>query len=176
MWNWPKDILYYITEAELMCEAALEALVLHLKTCTLWQGTRHVRCATQRQSRRRGEKSLLLGAGKKKRRKRANSASVIWYTVLFRQNRTDRPRGDASAEHSLASRKCTIAENHRYSPIERAKRLLSKEIHEICPHLVHFFLCFATNTRVDESDDALAWDLLKRMTWRQMSESLLSKW
>jgi hypothetical protein len=27
------------------------------------------------------------------RRKRVSSAPVIWYTVLFRQNRTDRPYG-----------------------------------------------------------------------------------
>jgi hypothetical protein len=33
--------VYHLTEAELRCEAALEALVRHLKTFTLFQGTRH---------------------------------------------------------------------------------------------------------------------------------------
>jgi IS1 family transposase len=39
------------------------------RLASLTRKSRHVRCATQRQSLRRGEKSLLLGAGKKKKGK-----------------------------------------------------------------------------------------------------------
>jgi hypothetical protein len=48
----------------------------------------HVRCATSDKAFREERKACFQA---RERRKKASSASVIWDTVLFRQNRTDRP-------------------------------------------------------------------------------------
>ena len=72
-----------------MCEAALEALVRHLKMFTLLQGIRHATFDGDfRQSLRRGEKSLLLGAGKKRARPaqhlRDRKKDIQWYSEVIR--------------------------------------------------------------------------------------------
>ncbi len=60
-----------------MCEAALEALVLHLKTSPCYKEHAAPRSMRDfRQNLRRGEKSLLLGAGKKKKGKLSLSYMV----------------------------------------------------------------------------------------------------
>jgi hypothetical protein len=60
----------HITEDELRCEAALEALVHRLKTFTLLQSTtKHGEMFTEDKAFWRGEKSLLSGACKKKKGK-----------------------------------------------------------------------------------------------------------
>jgi len=72
-----------------MNKGALEALVPVLKPLILYKGQQNDR------RRRRAKNGSLLGRrsmhSMHKRRKGISSSAVIWYRVLFRQNRTDRP-------------------------------------------------------------------------------------
>src|SRR5258708_1019016 len=65
-----------------------------LKPLILYKGQQHDRRHT------RAKNGSLLGRrnmhSMHERRKGVSSAAVIWYRVLFRQNRTDRPNGTAS--------------------------------------------------------------------------------
>ena len=81
--------MYHITAAEIMNEVPLEALVRIPKPCVPKLRTaEHCETLTGENGSLSGKRNLLYML---ERRKRASSAAVIWYIVLFRQNRTYRP-------------------------------------------------------------------------------------
>ena len=72
-----------------MSKMALEALVPIQKPPIRSLGQRNNRRRSRAKKRLSTWKNYMLSMHES--RKSVSSASVIWYTILFRQNRTDRP-------------------------------------------------------------------------------------
>src|SRR5258708_15660606 len=96
-------MVYHITTVKSMSKMALEALVPILRPLIRSPRAAEEQKTFTSENRLPTRKQNMLSMHE--RRKSVSSASVIWYIVLFRQNRTDRPVGRNNHRFSCSSAK-----------------------------------------------------------------------